>query len=229
MVVLEAVDSTQDEIHRLAGAGAPAGTAVVARRQGQGRGSRGREWVSADGGMWLSVLWRGEATAAQLLSIRAGLVVAGVIEEQCDAPAVQLKWPNDVLIHDQKVGGILCEGRWQGDGAGWVAIGVGLNVNNEAPSDVGFPATTLKRSREDLDPLELADRLAPLLARLSGDAVLGGDELARWGARDWLRGRAVRAPVQGVASGITPLGWLIVTSSGTGERHELVAGDRLEL
>lgn len=225
MITLEETRSTQDDIHRLASTGAPAGTAVLARRQVAGRGSRGRAWESADGGMWLSVLWRGDAAGAQLLSLRAGLEVAALLESLSLAP--RLKWPNDVLLDDRKVGGILCEGRWQGGQEGWVAIGVGLNVGNQAPTDARIAAASLSHWRTGLDPGALAAALAPRLAALSAAPALTDAERAAWHARDWLWGRQVSGPVAGRAAGVTATGRLII-QSGTA-RHELVAGQGLEL
>ena len=222
---VETTDSTQDDLHRLAAEGAPAGTAILARRQDAGRGSRGRAWESDEGGMWLSVLWRGDPTGAQLLSLRAGLEVAAHLEALGLVP--RLKWPNDVLVEDRKVGGILCEGRWQGQQDGWVVIGVGLNVRNVPPAAARFPAAALVHWLPAIEAGPLARRLAPRLAALPGDARLSAEEMARWHARDWRWGRHVRGPVEGRVDGITPTGRLVVNAGNA--RRELVAGDGLEL
>lgn len=218
--------STQDELHRLADEGAPAGTAVVAEMQQAGRGSRGRGWVSPPGGLWLSVLWRGQPDVAQLLSVRAGLAVADLLDSLGGLPPVRLKWPNDVIVDDAKVGGILCEGRW-GAVNGWVAVGVGLNVTNPVPSDARFPPASLAQWRPDLDASAMAGPVAAALSRLPEDPVLSLGELAAWFARDWLAGRLLRAPVSGMIRGISPTGRLLVdTDAG---RLELVASDGIEV
>ena len=79
---LDVVDSTLDELHTRAAAGAADGTWVVAAEQRAGRGSRGRTWHSPRGGLWLSVLRRSGGTIGgfELLSLRAGLAVAGVLD-----------------------------------------------------------------------------------------------------------------------------------------------------
>lgn len=227
--------STQDEVHRLGSEGAPHGTGVLARRQVQGRGSRGRAWRSPEGGMWLSVLWRppagqGAGAGVPLLGIRTGLAVARVIEDQCTGVAVDLKWPNDLLVEDRKVGGILCEARWQGE-VGWVALGVGLNVHNPVPgpSAVRFPAAALGTRCPALDITRLARGLMEVLPALPGDPLLSDTELAEWRARDWLRGRTVRAPVAGVVMGIAPTGQLVIREAATGDHHHVVAGDGFAL
>jgi BirA family biotin operon repressor/biotin-[acetyl-CoA-carboxylase] ligase len=218
--------STQDELHRLAEEGAPTGTAVIAETQVAGRGSRGRGWVSAPGGLWLSVLWRGQPEVAQLLSIRAGLAVATLLDALGGMPPVRLKWPNDVIIDDAKVGGILCEGRW-GGADGWVAVGLGLNVTNPVPSDARFPPASLSQWRPDLDAALLATPVAAALARLPAASALTTDELQAWKERDWLAGRRLRAPVTGLVGGISAAGRLLV-DTGSG-RLELVASDGIEV
>jgi BirA family biotin operon repressor/biotin-[acetyl-CoA-carboxylase] ligase len=226
LVRLRETPSTQDEVHRLAEEGAPAGTAVVAETQVAGRGSRGRNWVSAPGGLWLSVLWRGPADVAQLLSIRAGLAIARVLDGVGGLPPVRLKWPNDVIIDDAKVGGILCEGRW-GPANGWVAVGLGLNVTNPLPSDARFRPAALAQWRPDLDAAALAAPVAAALGTLPAAPVLSDEELAAWRARDWLAGRVLRAPVTGRISGVNSAGRLLVDNESG--RLEIVASDGIEV
>ena len=226
LVRLRETASTQDELHRLAEEGAPAGAAVVAESQVAGRGSRGRGWVSAPGGLWLSVLWRGQPDVAQLLSIRAGLAVADLLDGLGGLPPVKLKWPNDIIVDDAKVGGILCEGRW-GAINGWVAVGLGLNVTNPLPSDARFRPASLSQWRPDLDAAALAAPVAAALGRLPATPALSADELEAWHQRDWLVGRTLRAPVKGVIGGMSSAGRLLVdTDAG---RLELVASDGIEV
>jgi BirA family biotin operon repressor/biotin-[acetyl-CoA-carboxylase] ligase len=234
---MDEVDSTQDEVHRLAASGAGHGLAVLARLQRTGRGSRGRTWWAPDGGLWLSVLWRRVAgggvdapagDGVALLGIRTSLACAAVIEAACPAARVHLKWPNDLLVHGLKVGGILCEARWQGS-LRWVAIGVGLNVQNPLPAETRFPAGTLAVTCPGLEVASLARALAAALARLPGGDTLDEFELEAWRARDWLNGRPIREPLEGIADGITPDGHLAVLSHADGRRHAIVAADSIVL
>jgi BirA family biotin operon repressor/biotin-[acetyl-CoA-carboxylase] ligase len=209
---LDVVASTQDEAHRLAAAGAPAGTAVVAARQTAGRGSRGRSWESPPGGLWLSLISRPPTgTGADLLSLRAGLGAAAALEGIRGLPTVELKWPNDVLLQGRKVGGILCEARWQGDALAWVAVGVGLNVQNPPPASARLPGCRLADWRPDLSVDEvLAAVLAELHGLDAGGPILAPAELAAWARRDWLCGRTLRQPVVGLVEGIAADGSLRV-------------------
>lgn len=209
---LEQVSSTQDEAHRLAAAGAPAGTAIVAERQTAGRGSRGRTWQSPAGGLWMSVISRpADGAGVELLGLRAGLATAAALDGVGGLPPVELKWPNDVLINGRKVGGILCEARWQGDALAWVAVGIGLNVRNRAPTAARLPGASLTEWRADL---AVDDVLRALLAELhdldAGGPTLARPELAAWHRRDWLRGRTLRVPVAGTVEGIDADGALRV-------------------
>jgi BirA family biotin operon repressor/biotin-[acetyl-CoA-carboxylase] ligase len=216
LVRLGEIASTQDELHRRAADGAPDGTAVVAERQVAGRGSRGRGWESPPGGLWLSVLWRPRAgDDAGLLSLRAGLAVAELLDGVGGLPLVQLKWPNDVIVDGRKVGGLLCEARWLGAELSWVAIGLGLNVRNAPPAKARMPAASLAEWRADLEPATLAQPMAEVLARLGGRGTLTAEEASAWRARDWLLGHRLAAPLAGVARGIDPRGALrIETAEG---------------
>ncbi len=210
---LDSVPTTQDVVHQLAEEGAPTGTAVVARSQTGGRGSRGRQWSAPVGGLWLSVLCRprGEATI-EVLSLRVGLAVATALEAGRPAIQVRLKWPNDLLLGDRKVGGVLCEARWQGGAPAWVAVGVGVNVANPIPAELGAGAVALVEVAPDLLPGTLEPEVLVAI-RTAGMATgpLAHTELSEYSSRDWLLGRALVAPVRGVASGLAPDGSLLVT------------------
>jgi BirA family biotin operon repressor/biotin-[acetyl-CoA-carboxylase] ligase len=78
----------------------------------------------------------------EIMSLRVGLAVAEALDHLMPR-AIQLKWPNDLMIGEKKVGGILCEARWQGHSLGWVAVGVGLNVQNVPPQELSDVATSI--------------------------------------------------------------------------------------
>ncbi|MGH7497455.1 MAG: biotin--[acetyl-CoA-carboxylase] ligase [Gemmatimonadales bacterium] len=206
------VASTMDELHAMAQDGAAAGTAVVAEEQVGGRGSRGRIWLSPPGGLWLSVLLRPtSASGLDLLSLRAGLAVSRVLSAMLVGEPVRLKWPNDLMLADRKVGGILCEARWQGESLGWVVVGIGLNVTNPVPEALQGIATNLTAR---LPGVAAADLVEPMVAAVEGteseSARLGPEELARFGELDWLWGRRLGSPAAGVAAGIAADGALRV-------------------
>jgi BirA family biotin operon repressor/biotin-[acetyl-CoA-carboxylase] ligase len=208
----EQVTSTMDVLHEMATKGAEMGTAVVAKEQTGGRGSRGRAWHSPRGGLWLSVLLRPDGEdAAELLALRVGLAVARVLDELNLPRPVRLKWPNDLMVGEQKVGGILCEARWQGEVLGWAAVGIGLNVQNPVPPELEELATSLGQQVERITPESLVDPVINQLRRISqARGMLSTSDVAELRERDWLRGRALRQPIAGQAVGISSEGALLI-------------------
>jgi len=212
------VDSTMDLLHQLAGEGAAAGTAVVAGEQLGGRGSRGRWWHSPPGGLWLSVLFRPVSTGGmEVMSLRVGLSVAEALDPLLPRP-LQLKWPNDLMVGERKVGGILCEARWQGSALGWVTVGGGMNVRNSVPQELGATATALVSERPTIT---VEDIVHPIVAALRGVDLashrLTPSELQQFGRRDWLSGRDILTPAAGRAAGLRDDGALLVHPAHGGE------------
>jgi BirA family biotin operon repressor/biotin-[acetyl-CoA-carboxylase] ligase len=209
----DALPSTQEVAHRLAGEGAPHGTAVAAREQTSGRGTRGRAWHSPIGGLWMSVICRpGEAAPVTCFSLRAGLAAARAIEAaHPGTPALQLKWPNDLYLHGRKLAGVLCEARWQGDSLAWIVTGIGVNVANAVPDELSGIAATLREVAPGASPEALADGLAAAIATA---ARMGGplcpSEMVDFAGRDYLSGCRLHAPMEGVAMGIAATGELLV-------------------
>jgi BirA family transcriptional regulator, biotin operon repressor / biotin---[acetyl-CoA-carboxylase] ligase len=206
------LDSTLNAIHEIGAQGAPAGSVVIAERQTAGRGRDGRTWHSPIGGAWLGVLLRPARTELGVMAVRVGLAVADAVDALLGRAEARLKWPNDVLLGDRKVGGILCEGRWHGDAVQWLAVGVGVNVCNTIPADVARRAVALSEWLPAVRRLDLFDRLVPALATGlgSGEPALSQRECAAFAARDWLQGRQLRAPAAGRARGLRPDGALLV-------------------
>jgi BirA family biotin operon repressor/biotin-[acetyl-CoA-carboxylase] ligase len=200
-----------DMLHALAEKGAEAGTAVLAGEQLAGRGSRGRFWHSPPGGLWLSVLFRPPAIGGlEVVSLRAGLAVAESLNPMIDE-AIRLKWPNDLMLGERKVGGILCEARWQGHALSWVAVGVGLNIQNSVPQAVSESATWLALGYPGISAERVCDLVVGALRRLDlRPRELTQEERNRFAQRDWLYGRDIRAPLAGRAAGLSPDGALLI-------------------
>lgn len=134
------VDSTNRVARAWAREGAPHGAVVIANRQTAGRGRRGRQWSSApDMGLWLSIIIRPkvEVQALTLLPLAAALAAADACTAASGA-AVQIKWPNDILLEGRKLVGILVE--LEGSAA---VIGIGINVRQQ-PQD--FPPELQSRA-----------------------------------------------------------------------------------
>jgi BirA family biotin operon repressor/biotin-[acetyl-CoA-carboxylase] ligase len=211
---LRRVDSTNARARELAAAGAPHGALVTAAEQTAGRGRQGRLWSAQAGrGLLMSLLLR---DWPRLLPLAAAVAVAETVGE-----AAAIKWPNDVLLRDHKVAGILAEGRPHD---GWMVLGVGLNVAvrpHELPPDVRDTAATM-----GLEPTEVEPTLVRLLERLERWLAAGEPEvLEAWRARDALVGRAVAwAGGAGTAAGVDEDGRLVVELTDGG-RTALDAGE----
>lgn len=230
------VDSTSNALLRAAAAGAPSATACFAERQSAGRGRRGRRWVAAPAGsICLSVLWRFEHGLASLggLSIALGVAAAQALRA-CGAREVQLKWPNDLVVGERKLGGILVDaaGDWAGPCHVVAGIGVNLRMPETAAVAVDQPWTDLARCAQPVPArcLVAAGLLAAwLLAldRFAGDGVQSF--LAGFAEVDALAGRAVRVAEgdrhwDGEARGIDPDGRLRVLAVG-GELRRVSAAE----
>ena len=158
----------------------------------------------------MSVLCRPETEPAlEVLSLRVALAACETLEAVITGLPLRLKWPNDLMLHDRKLGGILCEARWQGGAVGWVAVGIGLNVRNEIPAELSTLAISLGETGAAPNPGGLAPLVAEAVVRASQvKGVLSQTELAAFHGRDWLLGRQIAEPAGGTAIGITPRGEL---------------------
>jgi BirA family transcriptional regulator, biotin operon repressor / biotin---[acetyl-CoA-carboxylase] ligase len=201
---LRVTDSTNARAWELAVAGAPHGTLVTAAEQRAGRGRQGRAWSAPSGRTLLcSVVIR---RPPRLLSLAAGVAVAEVA-----GSAALVKWPNDVLVRERKVAGILVEGRPQED---WSVVGIGLNVALEIadlPVALRETAGTLGLGVAAIEPI-----LAQLLAALSRwIAAPAAAVLRAVRDRDALLGRSVSwQDGAGTGAGIDNDGCLLVATDG---------------
>lgn len=122
-------------------AGAAEGSVAVAEEQTAGRGTKGRAWHSPPGtGLYATFIFRPPA-GPTLLPLAVGVALREAAAEA--APAVRLKWPNDLVWEGRKLAGVLCEGGADGRGSRFVLAGIGINVGQE-PGD--FPPELAARS-----------------------------------------------------------------------------------
>jgi BirA family biotin operon repressor/biotin-[acetyl-CoA-carboxylase] ligase len=239
LVVEFAMESTSA---RLLG-GPPPGPGEVncclAEYQSGGRGRRGRRWLSPVAqGLCLSLGGRLERGGRELpaLSLAAGVAVlralaaAGIV-------AARLKWPNDVLYDDGKLGGILVDVTGEPGGPLYVVIGVGINIHAPPPAEAVALAGGLRPAGGAAGPggkRPSRNQLAAALIDNLNGALREFDErgfapfAAAWRRADALAGREVAVEIGGrvavgVARGIAEDGTLTVEVDGV--RHQIVAGD----
>ena len=165
------VGSTNSLALERAAAGGPGGLWVMAERQTQGRGRVGRAWVSPSGNLYASLLVAPAAPlrVAQQLSLVSGIAafdaVAAAMSGCPTRTALKLKWPNDVLVGNAKISGILVESSSEGAGRrNWIVIGIGINVA-EAPDASGREVTSLAREGVSVTREALMSTLAAALDR----------------------------------------------------------------
>lgn len=184
VVCYKVIDSTNNVAKVLAQAGAAEGTMVIADEQTMGRGRLGRQWLApAATSLLFSLIFRPdlEAVRVQGLTMVCGLGVRQAIRELTGLPA-QLKWPNDILLHGRKAGGILTEAGSTGWRLDYVVVGIGLNVNLDVrllPAE--FNATSI--SHELGQPISRVKLLQQILWRIEERylALCTGDwPLAEW-------------------------------------------------
>jgi BirA family biotin operon repressor/biotin-[acetyl-CoA-carboxylase] ligase len=190
--------STSTVLLEKARQGAPSGSLLVADEQTAGRGRRGRSWLSSpSAGLTFSLLWRFPGTVARLagLSLAVGLAVVRALE-RIGATGVGLKWPNDILLGDGKVGGILVE--LESAPADMLAvIGIGLNLQMPPAGEDAFihPPAALSQALSPLPDRHrvLAELMVEMAAVLDsfdagGFAVLRAD----WQKQHSWQDRSVR-------------------------------------
>lgn len=221
LIEKEVTASTNDDVRALALGGAPAGTAVLARRQSRGRGRAGRGFLSPEGGLYLSVLLRPTMPAAAwgLLPLAAAAEVVDQLRAR--GFAADVKWPNDVLLQGRKLAGILVESRLGGEA--FAVVGIGLNVARAPLAD----ATALAEHGAAPEIPALAEALRAGLVRRAAELDRGGAEatLAQLRARCVTLGRKISwEEGEGVAVGIADDGALVVETPD-GARTRVVAGD----
>jgi len=237
-VLLDEVDSTNDEAVRQLAAGRAAPFAVLARRQTRGRGRFGRQWHSeANGNLYASFAFRpGVAPGRmQTFTLWMGANVCELIANFARL-SPGLKWPNDILFDGRKAGGMLTEARVDADQIRDLVFGLGLNVNS-APSD--WP-TELGRRAVSLSelagaPVDLNRFTAALIGRVllayerfaDGEHVDSFAEL--WNRYDVLRGREVTLVEsgrkrRGRALGVDDVGSLLIRDE-RGRTHGCRAGE----
>ncbi len=226
---VEETGSTNQELKKLAEEGAVHGTLFVANMQNAGRGRRGREWESTQGdNITMSLLLRPDFApdiASQLTLVMAASVVKAI--EPLTGLSCMIKWPNDVLIENKKVSGILTEMSAEMGYIHYVVIGVGINVNHTAiPEHLADTATSLQLELDQV--IERATLIAKVLEcfeELYEQFCLTGNlsALQEWYNDHLMNKDAVVKVMQpngefeAIARGINEVGELIVERDGTCE------------
>lgn len=225
-------DSTNTQLMRLAVAGAPSGTVIIADRQTAGRGRRERVWISSpQHSLTFSLLWRfaAESSAPEALSLAVGLGLQRALAAAGVMTAV--KWPNDILCKDRKLAGVLIEVQPGDIKSAIIGIGINLRPSPDMPAKIACNAIALDEAlpqpptRERLLAV-LLTHLAATLQRYQAESFAGlRDE---WQSRHAFHGSDVRISggsedVEGVCSGVTDHGELLINTADGIRR--VISGD----
>jgi BirA family biotin operon repressor/biotin-[acetyl-CoA-carboxylase] ligase len=223
------IDSTNRHLLTEAAAGTGEGVVAVADEQSAGRGRHGRTWTAAPGAALLvSVLLRPDLPPERLhlVTLAAGVAAAEAVYEVAGFEA-HLKWPNDLVVDDRKLAGILAEGADRG-----LVVGMGLNIRSDAfPPEIVDIATAC--DRHAAEPVDRGDLLVAWLQALDRrlDALDG--VVAAAAERSATLGRPVRVELAretftGTATRMTEEGFLVVTRDD-GTEETVTAGDVVHL
>lgn len=169
----DSLDSTNTKAKALAMSGAPHGTCVFARHQTGGRGRMGRSFSSPEGlGMYLSVILRPQCPAEQLMGLTCAVGIAACdgVKAACGLEP-GLKWINDLIVNQKKLGGILCELSIDPKGnADYAIVGIGINClqkTEDFPPELQDMATSLfLETGKEISPARLASFVIDALSRL---------------------------------------------------------------
>ncbi len=211
------------------------GTLIVAGRQSAGKGRLGREWFSPVGGIWFSVILYPQLSPSYISRITLMTAVAVVKAIKiCTQIKSQIKWPNDILINEKKVCGILTEMSAELDIINWVVVGIGINVNidlREFPEDIQENTISLKEtSGKEISRVKLAqtflqefEKYYEILKRREFSSIL-----KEWKLYSHTLGKKIRVDIgeriiTGEAVDINEEGSLILKKED-GELVEIISG-----
>ncbi len=235
LLSFDSLDSTNEEAKRLAKGGGCHGAVIWAKKQSDGRGRMGRNWVSSEGNLFVSVLLQPEKAQSDLaqLSFVAAIATAEALEALLsDNNDLRCKWPNDILLGDKKLSGILLESfQTEPNGKPWVVVGVGVNVDSYPPR-TEFPATCLKDAGVELVSAKI------ILSRFihhfiecynewndKGFAPIRKKWMQRaWGLEQRLCARLPNAEIEGICKGIDENGTLLLKLDN-GKKEQIHAAD----
>jgi BirA family biotin operon repressor/biotin-[acetyl-CoA-carboxylase] ligase len=239
LLSFDELDSTNDEAKRIAKGGGHHGAVIWAKRQSSGKGRLGRNWVSSQGNLFVSVLLHPDKPMKDLGQLSFVAAVAAVEALDPLLPPgrrLQCKWPNDILLGGKKVGGILLEsfqsGRSGEKGRPWVVVGVGINVESFPPR-TEFPATCLKDAGVELVSAKIIlSRFIHHFIDCYNEWDIKGFAPCRrkwlktaWGMKQTLKARLGDGQVvEGYAEGIDLGGSLVLATAG-GKKLQINAAD----
>ncbi len=142
--IFSSLPSTNQTLWQLIDSGASPGTIVIATQQTAGRGQWGRNWKSTIGGLYMSVATNISIPQTPQLTLSTAWGIASSLEDY--GVPVKIKWPNDLILENRKLGGILTETRIKKKKISQAVIGIGINWANSVP-DTGINLQSYYRNQ----------------------------------------------------------------------------------
>lgn len=235
LLSFDSLDSTNEEAKRLARSGGGHGAVIWAKKQSDGKGRMGRSWLSSEGNLFVSILLHPQkpmAELSQLSFVAAIAVLEAIAPLLSDSSELQTKWPNDILLSERKLGGILLESfRTDGSDLPWVVIGVGINVDSYPPR-TEFPATCLRDAGVELVSAKiiLSRFIHHFIERYNGWNSKGFVSIRKdwleqaWNLKKRIVARLPDSEIEGIFEGIDANGGLIITLD-SGKKQTILAAD----
>lgn len=233
------LDSTQNFAAKIASNPKENGTVIISQKQTSGRGRAGRRWSSVSGGIFLSVILNPEFDISEttIFPLATSLALSFAIEKTLNLRP-ELKWPNDVTLHEKKVAGMLVDATVESNKIQNIILGVGINYKidsdklNKALKGTGnfYGVASLLKKNQSGSPKILVQAFLYELERLF-DLLNQGDTkniIREWTKRSSTLGKNVTihtfdGKITGKAARLDNDGALIVTRKGTLER--ILVGD----
>ena len=217
----------------------PEGTIIIAEKQLNGKGRLGKVWLSPVGGIWFSIILYPTifSTHIPLITIMAAVAVTRAINKLFTIK-VQIKWPNDILIGERKVCGILTEIGTEEKSIQWVAVGIGINANNssaELPEDIRNNSISLQEKYgQPISRIKLVQYLCfefeilyELWRKKEFNSILEEWRLSSQTLGKKIRVDVGRSIVSGEATDITDRGGLVLKRDD-GKIEEIISGSVLK-
>jgi BirA family transcriptional regulator, biotin operon repressor / biotin---[acetyl-CoA-carboxylase] ligase len=230
------VDSTNEVAKKLAREGTPEGTVIIAESQSRGKGRRGKKWISPLGGAWLSIILRPNTLPinAPQLTFIAGVAAAKTIKDEYGLDA-GIKWPNDVLIDNKKVCGVLTEISTEIDTIDYIVTGIGIDANidvNLLPQELRDTTTSIKSELDhDISRMILVQKFLGNFETMYDEFNKGNFQeiLRKWRQLSKTIGRQVEIRkrtefVRGEAVGVNSKGALILELED-GTLKKIISGE----
>ncbi|MFC1670015.1 biotin--[acetyl-CoA-carboxylase] ligase [Spirochaetota bacterium] len=233
----ESIDSTNIKAKELANEGHQEGTVIIADSQSKGKGRKGRHWFSpGKTGIYMSLILKPPIipSEAQKITLITAVAIAEVLKYYAGID-VRIKWPNDILVNNKKLAGILTEINTTKDSINYIIVGMGINVNTpleSMPSEIRDIATSiLIETNKEMEKWDIVKVILESFERYYNKFLNNGfaDILEEWKRLSQIMGSKIKVDlekgsIEGEVVEVDKDGFLIIRDSD-GNDEKIIAGD----